>query len=160
MNKNYNLQRVLNFLQDFGCATEEQLQKLFGCNKSDFKDILSSNTVSKKKNIYVHNTRTVDNKMIAALHVLEEYKDIYTDFYLGNEPVYISFICKDTSYNILVSDKDNQEGIVKRLNNSPLKFSYADKYVLLFKDTSMLEKIKFSKPYLYCTYMPVKIIER
>ena len=158
MNKKYTLQRILNFIQDFGCVSEKQLQKLFECNRNDFKDILNSNTVSKKKDIYVHNSRAIDNKMIAALDVLTAYQGRFTDFYLGITPVYISFLCNDTLYNVIVTDIDNQEGIVKRLNNQPLKFSYADKYVLLFKDTSMLDKIKFSKPYLYCTYMPIKII--
>lgn len=38
MDRNYNLQCVLDFIQDFGRCTEEQLQELFGCNKSDFRE--------------------------------------------------------------------------------------------------------------------------
>ena len=159
MDKKYNLQRVLNFLQDFGCASDLQLEKLFGCTKSDLKDILNTSAISKKRDIYVHNKRAIDNKMIAALDVLLAYKQRLTDFYLGNNPVYISFYSEDNLYNVIVSDEDNQEGIVKRLNNRPLDFSHADRYILLFKDVSMLDKIKFEMPYLYCTYMPVKIIK-
>lgn len=159
MDKKYTLQRILNFLQDFGCCTEEHLRKLFDCTNSDLKDIISSNTVSKKRNIYVHNTRGIDNKMLIALDVLMKYKGRYTDFYLGITPVYISFVCNELLYNIIVSDIDNQEGTVRELNHNPLRFSYADKYILLFKDTNMIDKIKFDKPYLYCTYMPIKIIE-
>ena len=159
MDRNYTLQRVLNFIQNFGCATEEQLQKMFGLNKSDFRDILNSNSVSKKKDIYVHNRSISDDKMLAALDVLVEYKGKYTDYYLGNNPVYLCFVCNEELYNVVVTDTDNQEGFVKKLNNSPHKFSYAEKYVLLFKDTSMFDKIKFDKPYIYCTYMPVEVIK-
>ena len=57
------------------------------------------------------------------------------------------FLCDDVLYNVIVTDTDNQEGIVKRLNNNTLKFAYADKYILLFKDISMLDKITSDKPY-------------
>ena len=160
MNRKYNLQYILNFIQDFGCISETQLKKLFDCNKIDLKDILSSNSVTKKRNIYVHNNRAISNEMIAALDVIVEYIGLYTDFGPGAEPVYITFICDGLIYNIIVTDADTQEGIVKKLNNNPLYFPYADKYILLFKDTNMLDKIKLKKPYLYCIYMPVKIINK
>lgn len=40
--------KIINFLQDFGCATQEQLNKLFG-NNIDFRYILETGNVSKKK---------------------------------------------------------------------------------------------------------------
>ena len=40
--------KAMNFLQDFGCATLEQLQILFNKPKDNFKDILTTNFVSKK----------------------------------------------------------------------------------------------------------------
>ena len=44
--------KVINFLQDFGCAKLEQLQKLFDAPKDNFKDILNKNIVSKKGDIF------------------------------------------------------------------------------------------------------------
>jgi len=161
MNEKYNLQKVLNLIQEFGCITEEQLQMLFGCDKRDFKDILSSRTVSRKMNAYVHNTRVdMDYKMLAALDVLCKYKKRLQKFYLGNQPIYINFLANDLLYDIIVSDSDDQEGIVKGLNYKLYDFQYADKYIVLFKDKSMLEKMKMDKPYAYCTYFPIKIIEK
>ena len=43
--------KVLNFLQDFGCAKLEHLQILFDGKNDNFKSILSSNMVSKKGDI-------------------------------------------------------------------------------------------------------------
>ena len=43
--------KVLNFLQDFGCAKLEHLQILFDSKNDNFKSILSSNMVSKKGDI-------------------------------------------------------------------------------------------------------------
>ena len=40
--------KVINFLQDFTGATLEQLQILFDKPKDNFKDILTTNLVSKK----------------------------------------------------------------------------------------------------------------
>ena len=47
---------IINFLQDFGCAKLEQLQILFNSPKDNFKSILPGNIISKKENIFIHNT--------------------------------------------------------------------------------------------------------
>ena len=47
--------RVINFLQDFGCATLKQLQVLYNKPNNNFKGILTSNLVSKKDDIFIHN---------------------------------------------------------------------------------------------------------
>jgi len=44
--------RVINFLQDFGCATLRQLQVLYNKPNDNFKDILTSNLVSKKRRYF------------------------------------------------------------------------------------------------------------
>ena len=40
--------KIINFIQDFGCATLKQLQILFNKPHDNFKNILSSNIISKK----------------------------------------------------------------------------------------------------------------
>lgn len=40
--------KVINFLQDFGCTKLSHLQKLFGNENDNFKNILYNNMVSKK----------------------------------------------------------------------------------------------------------------
>ncbi len=65
-----NKQKVINFLQDFGCARLNQLQKLYNAPEDNFKNILSGNMVSKKDDIFVHNTKDIDNNMLIALDIL------------------------------------------------------------------------------------------
>lgn len=45
--------KVINFLQDFGCAKLNHLQKLFGDENDNFKNILYSNMISKKGEILI-----------------------------------------------------------------------------------------------------------
>ena len=45
--------KVINFLQDFGCARLEHLQTLFDSKNDNFKSILNSNVVSKKNEIFL-----------------------------------------------------------------------------------------------------------
>lgn len=40
--------KVINFIQDFGCAKLEHLQILFNDKTENFKNILSSNFITKK----------------------------------------------------------------------------------------------------------------
>jgi len=62
------------------------------------------------------------------------------------------------SYNIIVSEKADEKGIVKVLNNKPSGQWNCDKLILLFEDSEMLDKIKTDIPYLYCTYPKIEII--
>ena len=66
--------KVINFLQDFGCAKLEQLKILFNAPEDNFKRILFGNMISKKGNIFVHNTKNKDNSMLVALDILCKYK--------------------------------------------------------------------------------------
>lgn len=101
--------KVINFLQDFGCAKLEQLQKLYDAPEDNFKNILSNNMVSKKGDIFVHNTKNIDNNMLIALDVLCKYKGRYKQFYKGYNPVYITFLSKENLlYHIIVADEGNE----------------------------------------------------
>ena len=153
--------KVINFLQDFGCAKLEQLQILFNDKTDNFKSILSSNMISKKDNIFVHNTKRIDNNMLVAIDILCQYKKNkrLTKFYLGNKPIYITFLTRENlMYHIIVADEENKKGIVKIINNYPLSLPKADKLILAFNDGEELENIKCEIPFLYCTYPSLESI--
>jgi len=151
--------KVINFLQDFGCASIEQLQILFDEPNNNFKNILSGNMVSKKGEIFVHNTRKIDDKMLVALDILCKYKNRLDKFYLGYDPVVITFITNENlMYHILIADEDNRKGIVKKVNSYPITLPKVDKLILAFPDTNDLEDIECSIPFLYCTYPGLEVI--
>lgn len=153
--------KIANFLQDFGCARLNQLQILFNCKGNNFKDVLSSNMVSKKGDIFVHNTKKIDEKMLVALDVLCKYKNRYVKFYKGYEPVYITFLTKDNLiYHIIVADEENKKGVVKIVNSYPLSLPKADKLILAFNDDKEYENISCEIPFLYCTYPELQITNK
>ena len=109
--------KVINFLQDFGCARLDQLQKLYNAPEDNFKSILSSNMVSKKGNVFVHNTKTIDNNILVALDILCKYKGRFKQFHKGYMPVNITFLSKDNLlYHIIVVEDGNEQGILKTIN--------------------------------------------
>jgi len=153
--------KVLNFLQDFGCAKLEHLQILFESKDYNFKNILSSNMVSKKGNIFVHNTRSVDDNMLIALDILCKYKmrDSLSKYRYGYDPISISFLGEDNLlYHIIVANEDNKKGIVKKVNSYPLSIPKADRLILAFPDDSEFENIECDIPFLYCTYPNYEVI--
>lgn len=153
--------KIINFLQDFGVATLKQLQILYNKPNDNFKDILTGNFVSKKGDFFIHNNVKVDVKMIYALEILCKYKGRYKQFHKGYDPVYITFLAKDnTLYNIIVSDKDNEKGVLKLLRNNSPMIPEADKFILLFQDAECFEELEFNIPYIYCVYPQMKIINR
>lgn len=153
--------KIINFIQDFGCATLKQLQILFNRPNDNLKNILSSNVISRKNDIFVHNTATIDMKTIYALEILCKYKNRFKYFHKGFEPVYITFLSKDNLlYNIIVSDKNNELGVVKLLRIKSPMLSEADKLILLFEDENCFEKIESETPYIYCTYPEIKIVSK
>lgn len=157
MNINEKEDKIINFLQDFGCCTQEQLLKLMGKN-IDFNYILSTGTISKKGNIFVHNLKNIDKKMIAALDVLSKYKGRFKYYHINFDPIYITFLTNENLlYHIIVSDKNNEKGILKLLKTSNSIVQDADRLILLFEDLEMYSKIDCKIKYLYCTYPPVKI---
>ncbi len=151
--------KVINFLQDFGCAKLEHLQKLFEEKNNNFKSILSSNMISKKGDVFVHNTKSIDNKMLIALDILCKYKNRLSKYYLGYEPVVITFLTKENLlYHIIVADEENKKGIVKLVNTYPNSISKADKLILVFPDELELENIECKIEFLYCTYPGYEIL--
>ncbi len=153
--------KVINFIQDFGCANLEQLQILFNDRNNNFKDILSSNMVSKKADIIVHNTRKIDNNMLIALDILCKYKKQgrLQKFYRNYEPVYISFLnSENLLYHIIVADEENRKGIVKLVNSYPLSIPVANKLILAFPDISDLQNIDCEILFLYTSYPELEIL--
>jgi hypothetical protein len=153
--------KIINFLQDFGCATLKQLQILYNKPNDNFKGILTGNFVSKKGDIFIHNNEELNMKTIYALNVLCKYKGRFKQFHKGYDPVYLTFLTKDNIlYNVIVTDKNNEQGVLKLLRvNSPY-IPEADKFILLFEDDTCYDKIECSTPYAYCVYPELKIINR
>lgn len=151
--------KIINFIEDFGCCTLKHLQILFNKPKDNFRSILQSNFVSKKGDIFVHNKATIDMKMIYALDVLCRYKKRLKQYHKGYDPTYITFLTQDNMlYNIIVTDKTNEQGVLKLLRiNSPM-IPEADKFILLFQDDNCFKEVGCSTPYIYCTYPDLKII--
>lgn len=158
MNYKEKENKIINFLQDFGCSSQEQLNILFG-NNIDFKYILGTGNVSKKGNTYIHNLKVFDKKMIAALDVLCKYKGRYKNFHANFNPIYITFLTNENVlYHIIVTDKNDEKGVLKLLKNVEFSIPDADKLIILFEDLEMYSKLECKKQYLYCTYPPVKIV--
>ena len=151
--------KVINFLQDFGCAKLSQLQKLFGNENDNFKNILYSNVVSKKGDIFVHNTRKINDNMLVALDILCKYKKRLIRFYQGYEPVYITFLTNEhLLYHIIVANEDNKNGIVKLVNSYPLSIPKADRLILAFPNEKELENIECDIQFLYTSYPELKVL--
>ncbi len=72
--------KIINFLQDFGCAKLAHLQILFSSPNDNFRSILHGNIISKKGEIFVHNTKRISNNMLIALDILCKYKKGYQNF--------------------------------------------------------------------------------
>ena len=153
--------KVLNFMQDFGCSRLEHLQILFNDKNNNFKNILDNNVVSKKDNIFVHNTKKIDNNMLIALDILCKFKPKLKQYYIGYEPVLITFLSRDNLvYHIIVADEDNKKGIVKLINAYPLSLPKADKIILAFPDREEYENIECEIPFIYAVYPQLEIINK
>lgn len=151
--------KVINFLQDFGCARLNQLQILYGEANNNFNNVLTSNMVSKKGDIFVHNTRKINDKMLVALDILCKYKHKLAKFYQGYEPVLITFLTKENLlYHIIVADEENKKGIVKLVNAYPLSLPKADRLILAFPDGGELENIDCDIPFLYTAYPELEVL--
>ncbi len=151
--------KVINFLQDFGCARLSHLQVLFNLPKNNFRNILSSNMVNKKGNIFVHNTKKIDANVLVALDILCKYKSRLVKYYRGYEPICITFLTKDNLlYHIIVANEENRKGVVKIINSCSLSLPKADKLILAFPNGEELENIYCELPFLYCTYPDLKIM--
>ena len=151
--------KIINFLQDFGCAKLSHLQILYDDKNNNFKNVLDGNIVSKKDDIFVHNTERINEKMLVALDILCKYKNRLVNFYQGYDPILITFLSKENLlYHIIVADIENQKGIVKLINSYPLSLPKADKLILVFPSEHELRNINCQIPFLYTTYPGYEII--
>ena len=151
--------KIINFLQDFGSAKVEHLQRLFDDYNNNFKSILSNNIISKKGDIFVHNTQKIDENMLVALDILCRYKGRFVTFHRNNFPIYITFLTKDNLlYHIIVADEGNKKGIIKLVNSYPLYLPKADRLILAFPSREELEQINCELPFLYCTYPDLDVV--
>lgn len=136
-----------------------RLQKLFRDENDNFKNILYSNMVSKKGDIFVHNTRKINDNMLVALDILCKYKKRLVRFYQGYEPVYITLLTNEhLLYHIIVASEDNKKGIVKLINSYPLSLPRADKLILAFPGREELDNIDCQIPFLYTIYPELEVI--
>ena len=151
--------KIINFLQDFGCARLDQLQILYCEKENNFKNILQGNMVSRKGDIFVHNTRKINDKMLIALDILCKYKYKLVNFYQGYEPIFITFLTNENLlYHIIVADEDNKKGIVKLVNAYPLSLPKSDRLILAFPDGGELENIECDVPFLYTAYPELEVL--
>ena len=151
--------KVINFLQDFGCARLSHLQTLFNEKNNNFKEILNNSMVSKKGDIFVHNTRKINETMLIALDILCKYKDRLAKYFTGYDPVILTFITKEGwKYHIIIANEDNKKAVVKIVNSYPLSLPKADKLILAFANREELENINCSIPFLYTTYPQLEVI--
>ena len=154
-------QKVINFLQDFGCAKLEQLQILFDKPNYNFKSILINNVINKKGDIFVHSLKKINIKMISAIEVLCKFKKRLLNFHKGYDPVYITFLTNENVlYNIIVTDKSNENGVLKLLKTNSTSIPEADKFIILFEDKECFNKIECKTPCLYCVYPNIQIINK
>lgn len=151
--------KVINFLQDFGCAKLNQLQILYGNKNNNFNNVLHGNMVSKKGDVFVHNTKKINENMLIALDILCKYKNRLVRYYQGYEPVYITFLTnEDLQYHIIVASEDNKKGIVKIVNAYPLSLPKADRLILAFPDRGELQNIDCEIPFLYTSYPELEVL--
>lgn len=151
--------KVINFLQDVGCAKLEHLQVLYNDNENNFKNILDGNSVSKKGDVFIHNTKKIDNKMLIALDILCKNKGKLSKYYLGLYPIAITFLSKDNLiYHIIVADEQNAKGVVKIVNSYPISIPKADRLILAFPNGQELDNIECDIPFIYTTYPEYEIL--
>ena len=150
--------KIINFIEDFGCVKVSQLETLFDLDRITLKNILKYHFINKKGDNIIFKNRTIDKKMLAALDVLCRYKGRYKYFKRDFEPIYISFLSNTNEvYSIIVSEKKDEEGIIKMLNKSP--DLNADKIIILFEDDLSIDRLIKKNKYLYCLYPDIKIIK-
>lgn len=115
--------------------------------------------ISKKGDIFVHNTQRIDDNMLVALDILCRYKGRFKTFYKGYFPVYITFLTKDNLlYHIIVADEGNKKGIIKMINSYFVSLPKADRLIFAFPSREELEQINCEIPFLYCTYPGLDVI--
>ena len=153
--------KAMNFVQDFGCARLKQLQILFDGEEDNFKKLLEDKIISQKGDIFVHNTKTINEDMLKAIELLCKFKKRLKETYLAKYPAVISFMTiENTLYSIIVANEDNKEAIIKLLNINVDTIDNADKLLLIFPDASDLNNITCEKQFAYTTFPALKILNK
>ncbi len=153
--------KIINFIQDFGCCTLKHLQILFNKSNDNFKDVLQGNFINRKGEIFVYNKATIDMKMIYALDALCRYKKRLKQYHKGYDPTYITFLTTDNMlYNIIVTDKTSEKGVLKLLRISSPMIPEADRFILLFQDEICFNEVECNVPFVYCIYPELKIVQK
>ena len=76
-------------------------------------------------------------------------------------PTYITFLTQDNLlYNIIVTDKTSEKGVLKLLRiNSPM-IPEVDRLILLFQDEICFNEVECNVPFVYCIYPELKIVQK
>lgn len=153
--------KAMNFVQDFGCARLEHLQILYDAKDNNFKNLLEGNMISQKGNIFVHNTRIINEDMLKAISLLCKFKNRLKEYQIAKYPALISFLTTENlTYYIIVANEENREGIIKSINSETNTLENADKLLLIFPDGSDLNNITCKKEIGYTTYPDLKWLNK
>lgn len=63
-------------------------------------------------------------------------------------------------YNIIATDKENEQGVLKLLRIESPIIPEADRLILLFKDEVCFNEVQCSIPYIYCIYPGLRIMQK
>ena len=75
--------------------------------------------------------------------------------------MYITFLSKENLlYNIIVTDKASEKGILKLLKINSPSIPEADRLILLFQDDSCLNNVICNTQFAYCIYPDMKILNK
>lgn len=150
---------VMQFILNFKTATEEQIIKLTGCSTQDISYLLTNKLILKDREsgLIYHKIRGIDVKFMIALDLICIYQKDLQSYSKGKFPVIISFIAYNTSYDIIVAKKIEQNRICEMLD----EISFSDKIILVIenKETLDVSYIKTDRECLICIY-PLQIIKK
>ena len=63
-------------------------------------------------------------------------------------------------YNIIVTDKTSEKGVLKLLRISSPMIPEADRFILLFQDEVCFNEVECKTPFAYCVYPELKIVQK
>ena len=95
-------------------------------------------------------------KTINALNVLCRYKGRFKQFHKGYDPVYITFLTKENIlYNVIVTDKNNEQGVLKLLIViSPIFPDIPDTVLTYVHQSTVLTIHCLHNQKSLCTFLP------
>lgn len=63
-------------------------------------------------------------------------------------------------YNIIATDKENEQGVLKLLRIESPIIPEVDRLILLFRDEVCFNEEQCSTPFVYCIYPELKIVQK